>query len=47
LPDGPAEEYVCHFVCHLDEMLDEYYSSRGWTADGIPKEETLKRLRLI
>jgi aldehyde:ferredoxin oxidoreductase len=43
LPEGPAEGYVCH----LNEMLDEYYSSRGWTADGIPKKETLKRLSLI
>jgi aldehyde:ferredoxin oxidoreductase len=43
LPDGPAEGYVCH----LDEMLDDYYSYRGWTTDGIPKEETLKRLDLI
>ncbi|MGD9217518.1 MAG: aldehyde ferredoxin oxidoreductase C-terminal domain-containing protein, partial [Desulfobacteraceae bacterium] len=43
LPDGPAEGYVCH----LDEMLDDYYLYRGWTKDGIPKEETLKRLNLI
>lgn len=43
LPDGPAEGYVCH----LDEMLDDYYSYRGWTKNGIPKEETLKRLNLI
>jgi aldehyde:ferredoxin oxidoreductase len=30
----------------LDEMLDEYYEARGWTNDGIPTEETLKRLDL-
>ncbi len=42
LADGPAEGYVCH----LDEMLDEYYAYRGWTQDGIPKEETLRRLKL-
>jgi len=28
----------------LNEMLDEYYESRGWTENGIPKPETLKRL---
>ena len=43
LADGPAKGYVCH----LDEMLDEYYLHRGWTTDGIPKEETLKRLDLV
>jgi len=31
----------------LDDMLDRYYELHGWdTADGIPKEETLKRLNL-
>ena len=24
--------------------LDEYYSLRGWDADGVPREETLARL---
>jgi aldehyde:ferredoxin oxidoreductase len=43
LVDGPAEGYVCH----LDEMLDEYYLYRSWTSDGIPKEEILRRLDLI
>jgi len=28
----------------LNEMLDEYYESRGWTENGIPTPETLKRL---
>jgi len=27
-----------------DAMLDEYYSLRGWSEDGIPLEATLKRL---
>jgi len=42
MPDGFAKESVCH----LEQMLDEYYSLRGWTTDGILKEETLERLDL-
>jgi aldehyde:ferredoxin oxidoreductase len=45
LPGEPAQGF--ENVCHLDEMLDDYYACRGWTQDGIPKEETLKRLNLI
>ncbi len=30
----------------LDKMLPEYYAVRGWTADGIPTNETLERLAL-
>ncbi len=30
----------------LERMLDEYYNYRGWTKDGVPKEETLIRLDL-
>jgi aldehyde:ferredoxin oxidoreductase len=30
----------------LDRMLDEYYNLRGWSREGIPKEETLQRLGL-
>ncbi len=29
-----------------DAMLDEYYESRGWTKEGIPKPEKLKELGL-
>ena len=25
-------------------MLDEYYEVRGWDAEGVPTEETLRRL---
>jgi aldehyde:ferredoxin oxidoreductase len=42
MPEGPAKG----FVCHLDEMLDEYYQIRGWTPDGIPTEEKLRELGL-
>jgi aldehyde:ferredoxin oxidoreductase len=30
----------------LDRMLEEYYSFRGWDADGVPTEATLERLGL-
>jgi aldehyde:ferredoxin oxidoreductase len=30
----------------LDKLLDEYYMLRGWTPEGIPTSETLKRLGL-
>lgn len=33
-------------VCELDKMLPEYYSVRGWDADGVPTSDTLKRLSL-
>ncbi len=42
LPDGAAKGSVCH----LDEMLDEYYESRGWSQDGIPLEGKLRELGL-
>ena len=40
MPAGPAEG----MVCHLEEMLDEYYEVQGWTPDGIPTVATVKRL---
>jgi aldehyde:ferredoxin oxidoreductase len=33
-------------VCHLDEMLIEYYQLRGWNQNGIPTEKKLKELGL-
>jgi len=27
-------------------MLDEYYALHGWDENGVPREETLKRLGL-
>jgi aldehyde:ferredoxin oxidoreductase len=41
-PTGPAKG----LVCHLDEMLDEYYQVQGWTPEGIPIKERLKVLNL-
>ncbi len=42
LPEGPAKG----LICHLEEMLDEYYLERGWSRDGIPTEAKLKELGL-
>lgn len=39
---GPAKGKVNE----LDKMLPEYYQLRGWTAAGVPKQETLDRLAL-
>ncbi len=39
---GPAEGKVNQ----LDKMLPEYYQMRGWTADGVPSNETVSRLGL-
>jgi len=42
MPAGPAKGRVCH----LNEMLDEYYKIQGWTDDGIPTKSVLERLGL-
>jgi len=39
---GPAEGKVNE----LGKMLPEYYELRGWTADGVPSNETLERVAL-
>ncbi len=41
-PSGTAKGKVCE----LDVMLPEYYEVRGWTKEGVPTKETLKRLGL-
>jgi aldehyde:ferredoxin oxidoreductase len=41
-PTGPAKG----MVCHLDEMLDDYYKVQGWTADGIPEAAVVEKLGL-
>jgi len=35
-----------HRVVHLEEMLDNYYSVRGWDKDGAPMPRTLAELGL-
>ncbi len=42
LPEGGSRNRVVH----LEEMLAEYYSLRGWDKEGQPSESTLKRLGL-
>ena len=42
MPEGPAKGHVCH----LNEMLEEYYPERGWDEKGIPQADTLERLGL-
>ena len=37
---GPAKG----LVNRLDEMLPNYYAARGWSADGVPTNDTLDRL---
>ncbi|MBL6959032.1 MAG: aldehyde ferredoxin oxidoreductase, partial [Rhodospirillales bacterium] len=39
---GPAKGKVSE----LGKMLPEYYDLRGWTKDGVPSNETIKRLAL-
>ncbi len=39
---GPAQG----LTAGIDKMLPEYYELRGWTADGVPTNETLSRLAL-
>ena len=39
---GPAKG----LVSGLDKMLPEYYELRGWTADGVPTNETVDRLAI-
>lgn len=41
---GSAGEAITRM--DLERMLDEYYTLRGWTKDGVPKEEILVRLGL-
>jgi aldehyde:ferredoxin oxidoreductase len=43
----PAEDPVrTGALIHLEPMLDRYYSLRGWTPDGLPTRDTLRRLGL-
>jgi aldehyde:ferredoxin oxidoreductase len=46
IPDGPVKGRFCP-PKDLDAMLDRYYELRGWTREGIPKDEKLKELGLI
>lgn len=41
-PTGPAKGCVCH----LDEMLQEYYEVRGWTKEGMVPDQLQRQLDL-
>ncbi|MBI9087472.1 MAG: aldehyde ferredoxin oxidoreductase family protein [Desulfobacterales bacterium] len=41
-PMGPAKG----MVCHLEEMLDEYYQVQKWDDSGIPSEEKISEMGL-
>jgi aldehyde:ferredoxin oxidoreductase len=42
IPAGPSKGEVSH----LDKMLPEYYSLRGWDSKGVPTPEKLHELSL-
>ena len=41
-PEGPSKGWVSH----LEPMLEEYYRTRGWDANGVPKPHKLEELGL-
>ncbi len=43
-PDGPTAGQITKFE-DVQKLLDMYYEQRGWDSNGIPKPETLKKLR--
>ncbi len=45
IPFGPSEGRYCP-PDELNHMLDEYYTLRGWTRDGVPTPERLAALGL-
>lgn len=45
LADGPASGHRISQEM-LDEMLDEYYSARGWNKNGIPTKVKLEQLKV-
>ena len=42
LPEGSSRDRIVH----LDKMLPEYYSLRGWNEDGKPSKERLDQLNI-
>jgi aldehyde:ferredoxin oxidoreductase len=41
-PEGPSKGWVSH----LEPMLEEYYRTRGWDVNGVPKPRKLEELGL-
>jgi len=46
VPDEGLAKGVVVKQKEFDAGLDDYYSVRGWTKNGVPTSETLKRLGL-
>jgi len=44
-PSGPNKGY-CISLEEVDELLDAYYTARGWDTNGIPTKKTLDRVGL-
>jgi aldehyde:ferredoxin oxidoreductase len=45
IPSGPSKG-LRTTPADLQAMLDDYYDLRGWDRDGVPRKETLVKLRL-
>ena len=45
IPEGPSKGSLITLE-QMNRMLDDYMAARGWTADGEPAPDTLKRLEL-
>jgi aldehyde:ferredoxin oxidoreductase len=46
LPNGPAAGKIIGKE-NFETMLSEFYEQREWDQNGIPKQETLRRLQII
>jgi aldehyde:ferredoxin oxidoreductase len=44
-PNGPTAGQITKYE-DVQKLLDMYYEQRGWDSNGIPKPETLKRMKL-
>ena len=44
IPDEGAVQGAVVTQEEMDLLLDDYYESRGWTLEGVPKVEKLKEL---
>ena len=45
IPDGVAKGSLVSQQ-DLDILLDGYYEARGWTLEGVPKQEKIDALKL-
>jgi aldehyde:ferredoxin oxidoreductase len=45
LPDGPGKGQ-CVGEENLSRMIDDFYASQGWDAEGVPREVTLRKYEI-